>query len=274
MTLLALLLLSSHAAALSDRFPASGGDIVITPIIHSSVQIEHRRTVIQIDPWSAGDLSMAKPADLILVTDDPGHHLDVKAIQQLRKPGAAVIIPANGKTKVPDGTVLANGAATSVSGVKVEATPAYDLTPGEPSHPKGEANGYLLTIGGKRILLAGVTECVPEIRALTNIDVLFVPVNLPVGRMAPAAAADCVKAIAPRIVYPYHYDQAYAARVTNPRAANASEAESAKARAGVDAFVRALAGEKIDVRIGAWYPPRAVAPSAAAPSSPAASRVP
>jgi len=75
--------------------------------------------------------------------------------------------------------------------------------------------------------------------------------------MAPAAAADCVKALAPKIVYPYHYDQAYAARATNPRAASGADADSAKARAAVDEFVRALAGEKaIEVRLGPWYPPR------------------
>jgi L-ascorbate metabolism protein UlaG (beta-lactamase superfamily) len=248
---------ASGSSRTSDRVPAAGGDILITPLIHSSIQIEYGSTVIQIDPWSAGDLSRVKPADLILITDDPIHHLDVKAIQQLRKPGSPVIVPAIGKPKVPDGTVLANGAATTAAGATVEAIPAYDLTPGEPYHAKGKSNGYLITIGSRRLLLAGIGECVPELRALKNVDVAFVPVNLPAGRMAPAAAADCVKAIAPKIVYPYHYDQAYAARATNPQTANATEAESAKARAAVDEFVRALAGEKaIEVRVGPWYPPR------------------
>jgi len=85
-------------AMAADKFPANGGDIEITPILHSSVQIEHAGKVIQVDPWSVGDLSRAKPADLILITDDPVHHLDVKAIQQLRKPGAPVVIPAKGKS--------------------------------------------------------------------------------------------------------------------------------------------------------------------------------
>jgi L-ascorbate metabolism protein UlaG (beta-lactamase superfamily) len=241
----------------SDRIPASGGDIVITPLIHSSVQIEYGSTVIQIDPWSAGDLSAAKPADLILITDDPVHHLDVTAIQRLRKAGAPVIVPAIGKPKVPDGTVLASGEATTAAGVKVEAIPAYDLTPGEPYHAKGKSNGYLIELGARRLVVAGIGECVPELRALKNIDVAFVPVNLPAGRMAPAAAADCVKALAPKIVYPYHYDQAYAARATNPRASSVGDADSAKARAAVDDFVRALAGEKaIEVHVGPWYPPR------------------
>jgi len=101
----------------ADRVPAAGGDIEITPILHSSVQIEHAGKVIQVDPWSLGDLSHAKPADLILITDDVGHHLDLKAIQQLRKPGAPVIITANGKAKLADGIVLANGAKTTAAAV-------------------------------------------------------------------------------------------------------------------------------------------------------------
>src|SRR4051812_21019800 len=93
--MLALLLASSAAA---DKVPATGGDITITPIVHSSVQIEYAGKVIQVDPWSLGDLSRAKPADLILITDDPGHHLDVKAIQQLRKPGAPVVLTRSGQS--------------------------------------------------------------------------------------------------------------------------------------------------------------------------------
>ena len=150
----------------ADRFPAAGGDLVITPLIHSSLQIEHAGTVIQIDPWSKAGLARMKPADLIVITDDVGHHLDGAAIKAVRKPGAPVVIAANGKGVVPDGIVLANGESREVAGVRVEAVGAYDVTPGESFHPKGEANGYVLTVGGKRIYLAGVTECVPEVRAV------------------------------------------------------------------------------------------------------------
>src|SRR4026209_3056073 len=82
------------AAGAADRVPAAGGDIEITPILHSSVQIEHTGKVIQVDPWSQADLTRAKPADLILVTDDPVHHLDAKAIGHLRQPGAPAGGPA------------------------------------------------------------------------------------------------------------------------------------------------------------------------------------
>src|SRR5262245_31299767 len=130
------LTLSSALLSAADKFPATGGDIEITPLVHSSVQIEHAGKVIQVDPWGAGDLSRAKPADLILITDDVGHHLDIKAIRQLRRPGAPVVIAANGKAQVPDGIVLANGQSTTVAGVRVESIAAYDIKPGAPEHPK------------------------------------------------------------------------------------------------------------------------------------------
>jgi L-ascorbate metabolism protein UlaG (beta-lactamase superfamily) len=244
--------LASVAAA--DRVPATGGDIEITPILHSSVQIEHAGKVIQVDPWSLGNLSQARPADLILITDDVGHHLDIKAIQQLRKPGAPVVITANGKTKVPDAIVLANGAAVMAAGVRVEAIAAYDIKPGEPAHPKGEANGYLITLGGKRLYFAGVTECVPEVRALKNIDVAFMPMNIPLQRMTPAAAAECTKAIAPKIVYVYHYDQQLAARLANPKATSEAPAGGLTVAESVQAFKEALKGSPIEFRDARWYP--------------------
>jgi len=241
------------AARAADRVPAAGGDIEITPFLHSSVQIEHAGKVIQVDPWTVGDLSRAKPADLILVTDDPAHHLDPKAIQQLRKPGAPVVITANGKPKVPDGVVLANGETATPAGVKVEAIAAYDIKPGEPSHPKGEANGYVITIGGKRLYFAGVTECVPEVRALKNIDVAFMPMNIPLQRMTPSAAAECVKAFAPKIVYVYHYDQVAAARLVNPKATAEGPAGGLTVAESLQAFKDALRGQAIEVRDARWY---------------------
>jgi L-ascorbate metabolism protein UlaG (beta-lactamase superfamily) len=242
------------SAAPADRVPAAGGDIEITPILHSSVQIEHAGKVIQVDPWSLGDLTRAKPADLILITDDPAHHLDLKAIQQLRKPGAPVVITANGKAKVPDGIVLPNGQSVTAAGVRVEAIAAYDIIQGEPSHPKGEANGYVITLGGKRIYFAGVTECVAEVRALKNIDVAFMPMNIPPRRMTPAAAAECVKALAPKIVYVYHYDQQAAAKLANPRATSEATPGGLNVAESVDAFRQALKGTSIEFRDARWYP--------------------
>src|SRR5205085_6662224 len=139
--------------------------------------------------------------------DNAAHHLDPKALLRLRSTGGTVVVPAAGIAKVPDGIVLKNGASKMFGDVLVEAIPAYDLTPGEPFHAKGAANGYVLTLGGKRVYFAGVTECVPEIKALRNIDIAFMPMNLPNGRMTPAAVAECARNFQPKVIYPYHYDQ-------------------------------------------------------------------
>jgi L-ascorbate metabolism protein UlaG (beta-lactamase superfamily) len=212
--------------------------------------------VIQVDPWSRADLTTARPADLILITDaDAGaHHLDPAAIQRLRKPGAPVLMPAAGKDQLPDGQVIANGEQRALLGLRIDAIGAYDLTPGEPYHAKGKANGYVVTIGGKRIYFAGVTECVPEMRALRNIDVAFMPMNLPQGRMAPAAVADCLKAVKPTVVYPYHFDQGYIPRISGRGAAPA--AGERPAADTVRSLAEMLKGESIDVRLGDWYPVR------------------
>lgn len=243
------------AAHAQDKFPAAGGDIILTPLIHSSVQIEHAGRVIQVDPWSLGGLSRMKAADLIVITDDVGHHLDVKAIQALRKPGAPVVIAGNGKSRVPDGIVLANGETTTIkqgpfasAPVRIDAIAAYDIKPGQPYHPKGEANGYIITVGDKRIYFAGVTECVPEIAALKNIDVAFFPMNVPLERMEPPAAIECIKSFKPAVVYPYHYDQDWVARVQKgaPRPEPTTR--------GLEELRAGLKTEGIDVRFANWYP--------------------
>ena len=224
---------------------AAGGEVTITPLLHASVQLEYAGKVVQIDPWGDADLARAKPADLILVTDDPIHHLDPKAIAKLRKPGAPVVVPTASQPKFAEGTAMANGDTKTLAGVTVEAIPAYDIKPGEPLHPKGKANGYIIALGGKRIYFAGVTECVPEIRALRNIDIAFMPMNLPADRMAPAAAAECVNALKPKTVYLYHYDQNYAAGKTDAAAIAAS----------IQNFRTALASG-IEFKDAAWYPAR------------------
>jgi L-ascorbate metabolism protein UlaG (beta-lactamase superfamily) len=224
------------------------GDVEITTFIHSSIQLEHGGKVIHVDPWSLGDLSKAKPADLILITDDVGHHLDVKAIARVRKPGAPIVIAANGSKLVPDGIVMANGETREVAGVKIEAIGAYDLTPGDSFHPKGEANGYVITLGATRIYVVGVTECVPDVRAVKNVDVAFFPLNLPAARMEPAAAIACIQAIAPKVVYPYHYDQEWV------RPVPAGGSRPMPTTRGLQELKAALEPRQIEVRLANWYP--------------------
>lgn len=221
----------------------TGRDLQITPFSGASIQLEYGGVVIHVDPWSRGDYSDADPADLILVTDTPGDHLDPELIAELRKPGAPVVLPSTPEDarddesrarllQVEDGIVMSNGDRVTLAGVDVEAVPMYDLIPGDPFHARGEGNGYVLTLGETRVYISGVTECVPEIQTLRDIDIAFVPMNLPHGRMPPAAAADCVKIIRPAVVYPYHYRE-------QP----------------IDEFVAALASEEdIEVRVHDWYP--------------------
>jgi L-ascorbate metabolism protein UlaG (beta-lactamase superfamily) len=220
----------------NNRIPATGGDITVTPIAHASMQIAHAGKVIHVDPFAGmgGNYRRMKQADLVLVTDIHPDHLDPGTITKVRKAGAPVVIPAAAKDKVPDGTVIANGETKSVAGLSVEAIPMYNLVrgpkPGALFHDKGRGNGYIVTMGGKRLYIAGDTECVPEIKALKNIDVAFIPMNLPYT-MPPLEAAACVKAFQPKVVFPYHY-----------------RGQSVKE------FADALKGEKIEVRRLGWYP--------------------
>lgn len=225
----------------TDRVPASGGEILVTPMAHASLQIEQGGKVIHVDPVLRGaDYSAAKPADLVLVTDIHGDHLDPDAVAKVRKPGAPVVVPAEASAKIPDSTVMANGERRTIAAISIEAVPMYNLgrgpAPGQLFHTKGRGNGYVLELGGKRVYVAGDTECVPEIRNLKAIDMAFLPMNLPFT-MTPTEAAQCAKAFKPKAAYPYHY------RGQDP-----------------EVFAYALRDEPITVRVLQWYPPVAARP--------------
>jgi len=224
------------AAALPppDKIPAAGGDISIQPINHATLQIVHASHVITIDPVAAaGTFAGLAAPTLILVTDIHGDHLDPATVARLKTPATKIVAPAQAAARLEGAVVMANGETKTIDGVTIEAVPMYNVTrgpsPGQLFHDKGRGNGYVLTIGGKRIYIAGDTEGVPEMRALKNIDVAFIPMNLPYT-MPPAEAAEAVKAFAPKIVYPYHY-----------RGSN------------LDEFANALKGTGIDVRVRDWY---------------------
>ena len=242
-------------SVIADQIQGENGNIEITPLIHSSVQLEYRGTVILIDPWGRAGLESLKMADIILITDDVGHHLDPEAIEKFRKPSTQVIITANGKEKWPAGLIMENGESASVAEVEIEAVAAYDIIPGEPSHPKGEANGYVVTLGGKRLYFAGVTECVEEVKALRNIDVAFLPMNIPLGRMTPEATAECAKILSTDIIYPYHYDQGYARRAYNPNYEGPELPKGRSVAESLTALENELRGSNIEVRFGDFYPP-------------------
>ena len=136
----------------------------------------------------------------------------------------------------------------------MESIAAYDIKPGAPEHPKGEANGYIITLGGKRILPCRRHRMRARSQALKNIDVAFMPMNIPVDRMMPAAAAECTKVIKPKVVYVYHYDQDFASRAVNPNAKPAGIPGGITIAQSLQAFKDAMKGEPTEVRSGQWYP--------------------
>ena len=224
LALVAALAAAALAADSSDAIPAEGGAIQVTPIMRTSVQIEYGGKIIQIDPLSkydnvdipyVGKFDALKPADLILVSDiHPGNlDLDKEEIAKLRKPGAPVVMPMAVATivgaKVPMPTIMANGDSMTVAGISIEAVPMYNVAHGPKAgdvyHPKGRGNGYVVTLGGKRLYFMGDTECTPDVHAVKNIDVAFIPMIMPFT-MTPAEAVECVMALQPKIAYPYHYE--------------------------------------------------------------------
>jgi len=239
----------------ADQIDGENGVIEITPLIHSSVQLEYHNTVILVDPWGRAGLDLAKPADIILITDDVGHHLDPAAIEMFKKPSTQVFVTAKGQEKWPSGIVLKNGDSISVSEVGIEAIAAYDIIPGEPSHPKGEANGYVVELGGRRLFFAGVTECVEEVQRLENIHVAFLPMNIPLGRMMPEATAECARRLSAEVIYPYHYDQTYARRAYDREYEGFSLPGGRTVDETLVELEQNLVGSGIEIRIGNFYPP-------------------
>ena len=227
----ATVLMSSTATA--DEISTSAGPVTITPIQHASFTLSAAGNTIYIDPTPA-KLFTAKPkADLILITDIHGDHMDPETVRALSKSGTKVIAPAAVAKTITQAEVLNNGETTHWNDWTLEAVPMYNEKrgpkPGQLFHTKGRGNGYVLTYGGKRFYISGDTEGIPEMRQLRNIDVAFVCMNLPYT-MPVEEAADAVKAFHPKIVYPYHY-----------RGQDTSK------------FAQLLNGTGIDVRLRDWY---------------------
>jgi len=195
----------------TDAIKTSAGDLRITFIGHGTLLFAFGDTIVHVDPVSReADYTKMPKADLILVTHEHGDHLDPAAIAAIRQEGTTVILTGKCAPAVPGGIVMKNGDVRTVEGLKIEAVPAYNIVhkrpTGEPFHPRGEGNGYVITFGGTRVYVAGDTENVPEMKQLKDIAVAFLPMNLPYT-MTPEMAADAARAIRPRILYPYHYGE-------------------------------------------------------------------
>ena len=202
-----------------DVIKTKAGDLEITFIGHGTLMFTFGGKVIHVDPVGQyADYSQLPKADLILITHEHRDHLDPQAVATLRKPGTQIVLNQAGAAQLPGGVVLKNGEKKNVAGLRIEAVPAYNLVhkrdSGEPFHPKGRGNGYIITFGEKRVYVAGDTENIPEMKELKNIDIAFLPMNLPYT-MTPEMVADAAKAIKPKVLYPYHYGQTDTSQLVN-----------------------------------------------------------
>ncbi len=193
----------------ADIFTTALGDLKITFIGHATLMFEINDRVIHIDPVTReADYSRLPAADLILVTHEHFDHLDPEALQLITKKTTRLIYTGRCANQHPGGTIMDNGDQLDLDWVKIEALPAYNIvnerSPGRPFHPGGAGNGYVLSIGGKRIYVAGDTENIPEMKRLENIDIAFLPMNLPYT-MTPEMVAEATLAFRPNILYPYHF---------------------------------------------------------------------
>jgi len=237
LAMLLVLPLLSIAAQQPDAIPAGDGIITVHPINHATLALQWDGKTVYVDPVG-GDARFGglPPPDLILITDVHGDHFSHETLEAVAKAQTKLVAPPAVAEQLPEALrrrtkELGNGQDGEVAGIPVQAVAAYNLTPERQKfHPKGRGNGYVLTLGGKRIYISGDTEGTPEMRALKGIDVAFVCMNLPYT-MDVAQAAEAVRAFKPRIVYPYH--------------SRGSDLKKFKALVGSDSG--------IEVRLRDWY---------------------
>ena len=213
-----------------DVIEVEGGTLELSFIGHGTLMFKYNDMIIHIDPVSReADYSEMPDADLILITHEHGDHLDPGATEKILKEGTRIICNESSASALDDCTIIANDDKIVIKGINIEAVPAYNIknerSPGNPFHPKGNGNGYILDIGGKRIYVAGDTENIPEMKEFGDINIAFLPMNLPYT-MSPEMAADAALMLKPDILYPYHFGS------TN-----------------TDELVKLLEGTDIDVRI-------------------------
>ncbi len=215
--LAALPILSARAAGkfVTDAVMTAAGDLRLTFIGHATLMLEFGGKVVHVDPWGKlADYTALPKADLILVTHEHQDHLDPQAVETARKEGTTVVVNRTSAGKIPGAAAMGNGDRKDLKWITIEAVPAYNVvhmrSPGVPYHPKGNGNGYVLTFGESaterhvRVYVAGDTENIPEMKGLADIDVAFLPMNLPFT-MTPEMAADAARSFKPDILYPYHF---------------------------------------------------------------------
>jgi L-ascorbate metabolism protein UlaG (beta-lactamase superfamily) len=224
----------SAVLLLTSLLPAASADVEIVPISHASLILQWENSVIHVDPVSRGNYEGQPKADIILLTDVHGDHLDLKQIDAVSKEDTVIVAPLTVQETVTAAEVLRNGETTSIGDIEIEALPMYNLkrgpSPGRLYHVKGRGNGYVITFGETRVYISGDTACIPEMKALRNIDIAFLCMNLPYT-MSPDEAGECVNAFQPSVVYPYHHRGS-----------------------DLEAFKKAVTAPGVEVKILNWYP--------------------
>jgi L-ascorbate metabolism protein UlaG (beta-lactamase superfamily) len=194
-----------------DQVEASGGPITIQPIFHSTLMLKWMDKIIYVDPYGGVKAFDGLPSpNLILITDIHGDHMNIETLSSIDISRAILVVPTAVSDVLPDEmksklVVLDNNENTKLFGIHITTVPMYNLPETSDSrHPKGRGNGYILTLGEKRIYISGDTEDIPEMRALKNIDIAFICMNQPFT-MTIEQAADAVLDFKPTIVYPFHF---------------------------------------------------------------------
>ena len=216
-----LMTLGCQAQQQTDEFTTkSGKKVRFTCIKHASIQINYNGLESEVDPVGKGmkpetDYSQFPKADLILVTHEHHDHFDADAIAQLRTGSTKIFLNPAVQKMLGSGKALKNGDKVKVADdITLEAVPAYNTTPGrEQFHPKGRDNGYILTLDGMRIYIAGDTEDIPEMANLKDIDIAFLPCNQPYT-MTVEQAVRAAKVIKPKVLFPYHYNDTPVNQIT------------------------------------------------------------
>lgn len=204
-----------------DNFVTDNGtQVSLYCIKHGSVKMLIGDKWLYVDPVTdkvapVTDYTTMPKADYILVTHEHADHLDAKAIEQLTKDGTKLIVnPRSSEILGGKGEVMKNGDHTSLDAIALDAVPAYNSSADKQQfHPKGRDNGYILTIEGLRIYVAGDTEDIPEMSDIKDIDVAFLPCNLPFT-MTPEQCANAARTLKPRVLFPYHYGKTAINEVT------------------------------------------------------------
>jgi L-ascorbate metabolism protein UlaG (beta-lactamase superfamily) len=218
----------------ADTISTSGGELGIHPVAHASLALTFGAEVFYLDPAENSFEGQPAPTAIFITHAHPDH-FNADNLAKLAGDAVPVYVTEEVAGKLPEAlkaraTTMKNGDSATVDSVKVDAVPAYNTTEERKQyHPQGVGNGYVFTFGDKKVYVAGDTEDTPEMRALTGIEVAFLPMNLPYT-MAVEQAADAVKAFRPKIVYPYH--------------SRGSDVEQ----------FRSLVGDAAEVRIANWYP--------------------